>query len=96
MSKGNCKLCDREKDLTFHHLIPQINHSKNTFKRLFSKEEMRTRGIDICRDCHSTIHRLIDNKTLGLMYNTLEKLLEHEEIFKFVEWVKKQNKKVKR
>ncbi len=93
---GNCELCDREKELTFHHLIPQINHSKNNFKRLFTKEDMKNRGIDICRDCHSMIHRLIDNKTLGLRYNTKELLLEHEEVFKFVEWVKKQNKKIKR
>lgn len=93
---GNCELCEREKELTFHHLIPQINHSKNAFKRLFTKEEMKTRGIDLCRECHSAIHRFIDNKTLGLKYNTKELLLQHEEVFKFVEWVKKQDKKVKK
>lgn len=94
--KGNCELCEREKELTFHHLIPKINHSKNKFLRLFTKEEMRTRGIDLCRECHSFIHRLIDNKTLGLEYNTKEKLLENEKIFKFVEYVKKQTKKIKK
>lgn len=94
--KEPCELCEREKDLTFHHLIPQINHSKNKFQRLFTKEDMKTRGIDICKDCHSTIHKLIDNKTLGLEYNTKEKLLEHEGVAKFVKWVSGQNKKVKK
>lgn len=96
MSKGNCELCEREKELTFHHLIPQINHSKNAFQRLFSKEDMKTRGLMLCRECHSMIHRTLDNKTLGLEYNTKELLLGHEGIFKFIEWVKKQNKKVKK
>ena len=91
-----CELCGREKELTFHHLIPKINHSKNTFQRLFSKTEMSTRGIDICRDCHSTVHSLIDNKTLGLEYNTRERLLEHEGLARFINWVKKQAKRVKK
>lgn len=94
--KEPCELCEREKELTFHHLIPKINHSKSRFKKLFTKEEMNNRGIDICRDCHTTIHKLIDNKTLGLIYNTLEKLLEHEGVAKFVKWVKGQDKKVKK
>jgi len=91
-----CELCGRDKELTFHHLIPRINHSKNTFQKLFSRNEMITRGIAVCRDCHSTIHRLIDNKSLGLVYNTREKLLEHEGVARFVQWVKKQAKRVKK
>jgi hypothetical protein len=57
---------------------------------------MNTRGIDICKDCHSTIHKLIDNKTLGLEYNTKELLLTHEGIAKFVKWVSNQDKKIKK
>lgn len=57
---------------------------------------MSTRGIDICRDCHSAVHRLIDNKTLGLEYNTREKLLEHESLARFINWVRKQAKRVKK
>ena len=94
--KEECELCEREKPLTFHHLIPKINHSKNKFQRLFTKLEMNTRGIDVCKDCHSTIHRLIDNKTLGLEYNTKELLLAHEGVAKFVKWVKGQCRKIKK
>lgn len=93
---GNCELCQRETELTFHHLIPKINHSKRIFRKLFTKEEMITRGIMICKDCHYTIHKLMDNKTLGLEFNTKEKLLQHNELSKFIEWVKKQAKKVKK
>ena len=66
------------------------------FLKQFSKEEMATRGIEICSDCHVTIHKLIDNKTLGLVYNTKELLLTHDGIAKFVDWVKKQAKRVKK
>lgn len=57
---------------------------------------MATRGIEICVDCHITIHKLIDNKMLGIDYNTKEKLLTHEGIARFVNWVRKQAKKVKK
>lgn len=95
--EGTCEMCERENmELTFHHLIPKCQHSKKSIKRKFSSEEMKTRGIDVCRDCHPTIHKFIKNKDLAKTYNTLETLLEHEEISKFVKWVSKQTKKAKR
>lgn len=42
---------------------------------------MRTHGIWICKDaCHRQIHRFISEKEMGLMYNTKELLLSHEEV----------------
>ena len=47
--------------------------------------------VSLCRPCHSAIHELIpDEKELGREFNTLEKLLSHPPIEKFVCWVKKQ------
>lgn len=47
--------------------------------------------ITVCRQCHSAIHRFVPNhKDLGRHYNSKEKLLEHEGIFEFVAWARKQ------
>jgi hypothetical protein len=63
---------------------------------MFTREEMKTRGIDVCGDCHPMIHKFIPNKDMARTYNTKEMLLSHEEVAKFVTWVSKQNKKAKR
>ena len=85
-----CELCGREKPLTFHHLIPQKNHNKPRFRKRYTKQEMRTRGIYICRPCHSGLHDLLDEKELGEKYTTLEDLLAHEGVARHVAWVAKQ------
>ena len=86
-----CALCDREKPLTFHHLIPKAVHTKKKFINRFGKEEMRTRGLMICKMCHSGIHDLIpDEKTLAESYNTKELLLAHDGVKKHVAWAGKQ------
>lgn len=85
-----CTLCEREKPLSFHHLIPRKMHRRKNFLREFGKEEMKKRGINVCRKCHSAIHKFWDEKTLAEIYNTKEKLMETEEMQKFVAWVKKE------
>lgn len=84
-----CTMCEREKPLTFHHLIPRKCHRKKWFQRHFEKTEMQTRGIYVCRDCHRHIHRSFTEQELGRHYNTYEALMEQEPIRKFVAWVKK-------
>ena len=96
MTPENCELCNRSITLTFHHLIPKKVHKRRDIQEMFSKEECQQRGLWVCTDCHSTIHRTLDHKDLGLVYNSREKLLEHEGISKFVTWVAKQRKKAKR
>ena len=86
-----CELCGRDKPLTFHHLIPRKNHRKARFRRRFEKDEMRHRGLYLCRPCHSGIHDLIpDEAELGERYNTRDQLLAHEGIARHVAWVVKQ------
>ncbi|MCC5945840.1 MAG: hypothetical protein JJT94_12995 [Bernardetiaceae bacterium] len=86
---GNCQLCQREKNLTFHHLIPRKLHRKKFFLKLFTKSYMQTHGLNLCRKCHSTLHQFYDEKTLGLEYNTLEKLQKDEKINRYLAWVVK-------
>lgn len=92
--EGKCELCGRELPTTEHHLIPKTNHSNKWFRKTFTLEDMKSRKIDACVDCHPAIHKFIPSeKELGRNYNTLEKLLAHPKIAKFVEWVKKQDGK---
>ena len=74
-ASGPCGLCLRERPLTFHHLIPRSLHSNKWFKKRFDRERMQA-GIDLCRDCHTTVHRHLSEKELGRHYNTVESLLE--------------------
>jgi hypothetical protein len=87
---GCCELCKRFMPLTFHHLVPKSTHKLVVKRKLFTKDEVNQRGIDICRPCHSSIHKLIDHKQMAFEYNSLEKLLEHEGVQKWIAWAEKQ------
>jgi 5-methylcytosine-specific restriction endonuclease McrA len=89
--KDKCELCGSKNDyLNFHHLIPRTLHSNKFFKKNYDKEYLKNHGIWICKFiCHGQIHKFITEKEMGLTYNTLEKLLEHPDVKKFVEWRKK-------
>ena len=87
---GTCELCKREDQrLTRHHLIPRTRHRNKRNKREFSREDVHSRILMICRDCHNQIHAVISEKELERSYNTAEKLLEHPEIVKFVTWIQR-------
>ena len=83
-----CGLCESEEAHNFHHFIPRTVHTNKWFKRRFTREEMAA-GIDVCKACHKAIHRMIpDKKELGRQYNTIDRLLAHPEIAKYVRWKK--------
>ncbi|CAG8567844.1 16803_t:CDS:2 [Cetraspora pellucida] len=87
------EVCQNEQEhmpLTFHHLIPRVMHKRVVKKGLFTKEECLTRGTNICRPCHSACHKMISHEKMAYEYNTVDKLLEHEGVIKFVTWVSKQ------
>lgn len=88
---GKCELCKAEEQhLNFHHLIPRKLHGNKLFLKLFTKDYMRNTGINICKyTCHREIHNKITEKEMGLNYNTLDKLLEHPEVKKYIEWKQK-------
>lgn len=86
MTKGTCKLCQRsEMALTRHHVIPQEVHHRA--KKKDPKAEVNVVEM-ICRPCHSQIHNIFTNKELSRVFNTIEKLAEHPEIKRFVEWIR--------
>lgn len=88
IKEGHCEMCGRLRVLTFHHLIPKTCHKNKWFKKNFTPEDFQS-GINVCHDCHSAIHRFIPEKLLGKEYNTLELLMGHDDVKKFVEWVSK-------
>jgi len=87
---GKCELCGRENELTFHHLIPKSQHKNKWFKKMFTREEMN-QGVNLCKeDCHKEVHRLIGEKEMGRSFNTLQKLLRHPKIMKYIKYIKNQ------
>jgi hypothetical protein len=85
---GRCELCDRQRRLTYHHLIPRTVHGNKWFKKRFGRAEM-ARGINICWACHSYLHKHFSEKELARNLNTKEALLENEIVRRRVEWVRK-------
>jgi len=73
----NCPLCSRElgTNFDFHHLIPK------TFK---GKDKIKIHKI-----CHRKLHSVFTEREMLHHYHTIKRLLEHEEIQKFVKWVQK-------
>ena len=72
-----CELCLREVDwLTRHHLVPREeggNHGPTAM---------------LCQPCHSTIHLLLTNQELAVMYNTIPALRQAEPLQKYFNWIK--------
>ena len=75
-----CPLCERnmpDKEKSKHHLIPASEGGKHT------------KTVVIHRMCHQKIHSVFTEEEMALKYNSIEKLLEHEEVIKFISWIKK-------
>ena len=86
---GNCELCGRHTDLSFHHLIPRKMHRRSHFKKHYSKEQLQA-GVLLCRLCHRGIHRLYDEMTLAKQFQSLEALQADAAVAKHVDWGRKQ------
>jgi hypothetical protein len=80
---SDCELCTRElvlgPSIDEHHLIPKLKGGK------------RGPTVIIHKVCHAKIHSIFTESELARIYNTIEKLLEHPEIEKFVKWVSKKH-----
>jgi hypothetical protein len=57
-------------------------------KRSFSREELH-RTVSLCGACHRQIHRSLTEKELEQEYNTVEALLSHPDISRFVCWIER-------
>lgn len=80
-----CPLCDREYggEMQDHHLKPVT--FKTRTKEVHHKENL----VCIHKICHQKIHATFSEKELLDYYHTIDRLLEHEEIQKFIKWVAK-------
>ncbi|SNT11990.1 hypothetical protein SAMN06265795_11494 [Noviherbaspirillum humi] len=76
-----CPLCGRElvdgPSANEHHLIPRSHKGRDT--------------VRMHRICHSKIHSVFSERELAQYYHTCERLLENDEIRKFVNWVRKKD-----
>lgn len=84
-----CELCGRVvEEVTRHHLIPRARHGNRRAQRTFDREEFHHRTAWLCRPCHKQIHVLLTEKEMERTYNTLEALLQHPEVARFVAWLR--------
>ncbi len=86
---GECELCERKSALTAHHLIPRKLHRRKHFKKHFDKSELQA-TIQICRQCHSGLHKLFDEMQLGKTLNCINKLRQDPQVKKHIGWVARQ------
>lgn len=72
-----CPICGRElgEHADEHHLIPKLKKGKET---------VRLHVI-----CHRKIHSLFSESELANYYNTIERLMENEDMRNFAKWVAK-------
>jgi maltoporin len=75
--------------MTFHHLIPKKMHRRTYFRKNYTKLELN-QGIDICRKCHTGIHKRYDEMTLAKQFATLENLSSDPDLQQHFAWVAKQ------
>nr|CCA21961.1 conserved hypothetical protein [Albugo laibachii Nc14] len=88
-----CAMCDRPMNLSKHHLIPRVMHTKY-LKKGYTKDILNM-CIMICRPCHNKIHSVEDEKTLATDYNTLDKIMKHPDIVAWVNYARKQKTRIK-
>lgn len=76
-----CPLCGRPlaEPITKHHLIP------------LSKGGKHTPTVPMHKICHDKIHATFPESELKRYYHTPERILENEDIQKFVKWLSKKN-----
>ena len=75
-----CPICERpltRESASDHHLIPKTFKGKET--------------VTLHRICHQKLHTVFTEREMLNHYNTIERLLESEDVRKFVKWVAKKD-----
>lgn len=80
-----CPICNRPYGgpMENHHLKPV------TFRTRTKEVHDSSNLVIIHRICHQKIHASFSEKELLDYYHTVERLVEHEEMAKFIKWVSK-------
>ena len=66
------------------YLLDRIDGEKQSIRLILHTT------CDICRQCHTAVHKAHDNMDLALYYSSVEKLLTDQQIYKFCKWASKQ------
>ena len=76
-SQDLCPLCERplSEKPSRHHLVPRTFRGRET--------------VNLHMICHIQIHATFTERELLNHYNTIDRILEHENIRKFESWIKK-------
>ncbi len=79
MTDGDCPICNRlmiaDKNINRHHLIP------------ICKKGGYTEQITLHTICHNKIHSVWTEVELSQYYHTVERIVGHPDIQKFVKWL---------
>ena len=83
--KNKCPICGREDggEMQDHHLKPV------TFKSRTKEVHDPGNFVHIHKVCHQKIHATFSEHDLFQYYHTVERLLENEDMQKFVKWINK-------
>ena len=76
-----CSLCGRpftRRQLTKHHCLPREKGGTSEDVEL------------LCPQCHGMIHAPYTNRTLAVLYPTIEQLRRAPELVGFLRWIRKQ------
>lgn len=71
------------------YLADELSSNRGDNKRNTIKHILH-RTADICRPCHSTVHKAHENLDLALSYSTIELILADSQIAKYCKWANKQ------
>ena len=85
LPEPHCGLCERQTPrLTEHHLIPRSQGRRRGMKTSALPTEL------LCPACHTFLHKTFSNAELAGEYRSVDALLTHPEVQKFVAWLRKQ------
>lgn len=81
----SCPICGRDKggEMQSHHLLPR------TFRTRTTSVHDKENRVDIHKVCHQKIHATFSEQELFQYYHTVERIREHDEMQKFIKWVRK-------
>jgi hypothetical protein len=86
---NRCALCGRQVSrLTRHHLVPRSRSRRVEARSTESRPTDQT--VELCSPCHKMVHATISETDLAKHYHTIDALLEHQQIARFVDWVRHQ------
>ena len=83
--KNRCPICGRDEggEMQDHHLKPV------TFKSRTKEVHDPGNFVHIHKVCHQKIHATFSEHDLFQYYHTVERILENEDMVKFINWINK-------